>query len=141
MATIIRDEFVNVSDGIVGAITIDARGDRRGIAVHPGQSVWLSEEEQIETANAPRADTDNPLVNGTFELRTNGAEVKNHRPLRPDANPVVEPEPSPEETGAAPEPQGEPEEGVRQPGEEVGTPDAATAAGRPRRGRGTPATA
>jgi hypothetical protein len=55
MAHTIRDEFRNDSGGFIGVITINARGDRVGIAVPPGESVWLSEEEQIETANAPRS--------------------------------------------------------------------------------------
>jgi hypothetical protein len=134
MAKIIRDEFVNTSSGIVGAITIDGRGDRRAVAVRPGESVWLSEDEQIETANAPRADSDNPLVNGMFELRTHGAEVKNRRPLRPDPEAQVEVEVVvPEETGAAPIPVGEPEVGSRPLEEEVATPEAVPASGRGRR--------
>lgn len=135
MATILRDEFVNKSGGFIGVTTINARGDRTSLAVAPGDSVWLSEEEQIETANAPRSDADNPLVNGQLELRTRGEEIKNRRPLRPDPDAPVtpasaDPEPEPEvvqETGATPEAAGEPEEGDFAEHEEVATPEAATA--------------
>lgn len=134
MATILRDEFVNESGGFLGVITITARGDRRSFSVPPGESVWLSEEEQIETANAPRSDADNPLVNGSLRLRTKAGEVKNRRPLRPEPGaevtpPTREPEPEPEvvETGATPPPAGDAEEGEFADGEEVATPEAATA--------------
>lgn len=152
MAPIIRDEFVNESGGWIGVVTINARGDRTGVAVPPGESIWLSEEEQVETANAPRADADNPLVNGQLVLRTKAEEVKNRRPLRPSdeapvtpatpadqppVKPVDEPEVE-DETGATPEPGGEPEEGTFAPGEEVATPEAAEAP-KPARRRRAPA--
>lgn len=151
MAVITRDEFVNTSGGWIGVVTITARGDRQAVAVPPGESVWLSEEEQVETANAPRADADNPFINGQLELRTRAQEIRNRRPLRPDetgpvapATPADEPtaanpggEPAAEETGATPEPDGEPETGEFSDGEEVATPDAAAAPKPARRRRAT----
>lgn len=136
----IRDEFKNKSGGWIGVITIDARGERRGIAVPPGDTVWLTEEEQIATANAPRSDTDNPLTNGDLVLVTEAAEVRNRRALRPEGE-VVSKEDAARaaaaeqerqlaataETGATPPPAGEAEEGAFAPGEEVATPAAAEA--------------
>lgn len=60
-----RVRFENTTQGFVGAITIDARGERHSIAVEPGGSVELSEEEQLATANAPRRAQDSP-----FEVST-----------------------------------------------------------------------
>lgn len=144
MANIIRDEFRNDSGGFLGVVTIDNRGDRHGVSVAPGDTVWLSEEEQIATANAPRSEADNPLTNGNLVLLTSGQEVKSRRPLRPVAVETPEPEPDtgpdagpdaapPPADPDAPPPEGEPEEGKLAEGEEVGTPEATTAAGRRRR--------
>lgn len=126
VATIIRDEFENTGKGFVGAVTLDDEHKRKAIAVRPGGTVWLSEEEQILTANAPRSEADNPLANGTLVLRSSGEEIRHRRPIRP---PEPEPEAAEEEeteTGAAPPPAGDPEEGQRAPTEEVGTPEAAS---------------
>lgn len=121
-----KDEFRNTSSGWCGAVTIDGRGDHHGTAVAPGETIWLSEEEQIATANAPRKDEDNPFANGTFELVSRGAEVRNRRPYGEKAGGPVE-----EETGATPAPTDDPVEGSPAPGEEVATPKATR--GRPRR--------
>lgn len=110
----IKDQFRNDSGGVAGAVVFSERGDRLGLAVQPGDTVWLSEEEQAVTANAPRDPDDNPFINGTFSLVTEGKEIRNARPLRPP----------PTETGAGPLPAGEAEQGVRAPAEEVATPQA-----------------
>jgi hypothetical protein len=134
-----KDEFRNVSPGWCGAVTIDGRGDHHGTAVEPGGTVWLSEEEKIATANAPRADDDNPFLNGTFELVSRGKDVRNRRPYGLHEGGPVKPEPVEpaveEETGATPPPATDPIEGEAAPGEEVATPDAVSkpARGRPRR--------
>lgn len=128
MATTVRDEFINVSDGWVGVVQLGIHGEPRGAAVEPRGNVWLSEEEQILTANAPRRDEDNPFVNGCLELRTRGVEIKSRRPYGEVPKPTVEEE----ETGAAPAPEGEPEKGSLAPGEEVATPEAPKARMRPR---------
>lgn len=126
-----KDEFINTSDGWVGVSTLKPNGEARGAAVEPGGSVFLSEEEQILTANAPRSDEDNPFANGSLVLARRAVDVPNRRPWgehpgapEPDETPV---EPEEEETGAAPAPQEEPPEGERAPGEEVATPEAVTA--------------
>jgi hypothetical protein len=136
-----KDEFRNTSTGWLGVVTIDGRGDHTGTPVAPGDSVWLSEEEQIATANAPRSEDDNPflprsqpifnedgdevdrVVQPLLELRSRGAEVRNRRPYGAVAQePVVEDETG-EELELAPV-------GTRPDDEEVGTP----AARRRRRG-------
>lgn len=131
VATITRDEFENTGKGFVGVVTLDDDRKRKAIAVRPGATVWLSEEEQVLTANAPRSEADNPLANGTLVLRSTGEEIRHRRPIRPPAveePAAAEPEEQETETGAAPAPQGEPEEGKRAPNEEVGTPEAVSKA-------------
>lgn len=115
-----KDEFVNTSDGWIGAVQIDHNGRAHGISVEPGGSVFLSEEEQILTANAPRMDEDNPFINGALKLRTRAVEIRNRRPF--GAHPGREPEEP--ETGAPPEPEGPAEQGSAAAGEEVATPKA-----------------
>lgn len=130
----VRDEFVNSSDGWIGVVQIGPHGEQKGTAVEPQGSVWLTEDEQILTANAPHSDEDNPFTNGTLQLRTRGANVKNRRPYGADVakphivaeEPEVEPvTPEQEETGATPAPAEEPELGQAAAGEEVATPQAA----------------
>lgn len=117
-----KDEFVNTTDGWVGAVQIDHTGRAAGVSVEPGGSVFLTEEEQILTANAPRVDEDNPFVNGALALRTRSVEIRNRRPFGAHAAHVAE------ETGATPEPEAEAPTGSAAPGEEVATPSAAPAA-------------
>src|SRR3954469_18186354 len=54
--------FRNESPGWIGVTTIDAKGQDQGRSVEPGGLVWLSEAEQILTANAPREAKDNPFI-------------------------------------------------------------------------------
>jgi hypothetical protein len=49
-----RAEFRNTTNGWIGAIKLTSRGEVQPVAVAPGDTVWLSEEEQELTANAPR---------------------------------------------------------------------------------------
>jgi hypothetical protein len=117
-----KDEFTNTTDGWLGVVQIDHMGAARGASVAPSGSVFLTEEEQILTANAPVDDADNPFINGALKLRTRGVEIRNRRPFgeHPGA-----PEGAPEETGATAEPEGAPELGTAAAGEEVATPKAA----------------
>lgn len=64
-----KQQFQNQSGGYVGAVVIGPRGDDVGVAVEPGGYVWLSEQEQRLTANAPRQAKDNPFVKQTRERR------------------------------------------------------------------------
>lgn len=137
MSTNVKDEFRNDSDGYIGVITLMPGGERAGIAVRPGDSVWLSQEEQVLTANAPRDEADNPMVNGNLLLVTEAREIVNRRPLRPTAietavEPAVVPDPATAVDPVAPlsadgdteEAEEEPAEGTRPAEEEVGTPAA-----------------
>jgi hypothetical protein len=76
-----KAEFKNTSRGVVGAIVIEPGKKPRGIAVQPGDTVWLTEEEQIATANAPKKAENNPFVNGSLTLVTEPQEIVNRRPI------------------------------------------------------------
>lgn len=142
-----RTEFENVSEGVIGVVVLNADNKPHGVAVKPGDTVWLSEREEILTANAPRRDADNPFALGWLIPKTRPHEVLNRRPIGSRSNVIGEvtapgpdldkgnhpveppreerpPAPEDEETAAPPLPEGDPERGVRPPGEEVGTPEA-----------------
>lgn len=70
MTQIQKQQFVNNTQGWVGVTVIGPKGDERGAAVEPGGTVWLSEPEQVLTANAHRRAEDNPFIEQTL-LRTN----------------------------------------------------------------------
>lgn len=95
----LKDEFENTTKGHVGVITLDPTGKERGIAVRPGATVWLTEAEQILTANAPRRDEDNPFTNGQLALKTKASDIKNRRPIgnQQAVSNGSQPEPEPEE--------------------------------------------
>lgn len=61
-AQIEKQQFRNDSGGHLGAVVIGPKGEDRGIGIAPGETVWLSEAEQILTANAPRDPKDNPFI-------------------------------------------------------------------------------
>ncbi len=81
-----KTEYRNDSGGIIGVITIEPGGERKPIPVSPGATVWLSEEEEIATANAPVRDEDNPFINGQLVKVTDAADIKNRRPLGSNAD-------------------------------------------------------
>jgi hypothetical protein len=62
-----KQQFRNETDGYVGAVVIGPKGEEKGIAVEPGGEVWLSEQEQVLTANAPRSADDNPFVEQSMQ--------------------------------------------------------------------------
>jgi hypothetical protein len=117
-----KDEFINTTDGWLGAVQLNHLGQALGVSVEPGGSVFLTEEEQMLTANAPRDDADNPFVNGGLKLKTRAVEMRNRRPFSEHAGAEVH-----GETGATPQPEDEPETGSAAVGEEVATPKAAAA--------------
>lgn len=88
-----KAEFRNDSPGVCGATIVQPGGKIQGVAVKPGETIWLTEEDQIETANAPRKAEDNPFINGTLNLVTEPKDIANRRPIghteRPQA-PVSE---------------------------------------------------
>lgn len=115
-----KDEFVNTTDGWLGAVQLDHQGKALGVSVEPGGSVFLTEQEQVLTANAPRSDEDNPFANGALKLTRRAIEVRNRRPY---GGQLEEPEES--ETGAPPaDVDPEAPEGTNAAGEEVATPQA-----------------
>src|SRR4051794_31075087 len=132
--------FRNTTRGYVGAIKVDRRGDRRAVAVPPGDTIELTEEEQEATANAPKDPSKSPFEAQAFEERDVFGEVIETGVRAPlelvsesedRAIPArqgrrtgtdVAREQQPEETGAAPEPVGAAPAGSFAPGEEVGTP-------------------
>ncbi len=57
-----QQQFRNNLHGWMGVVKIGPKGDDRGASVRPGGTVWLSEAEQVLTANAPRDPKDNPFV-------------------------------------------------------------------------------
>lgn len=107
---ITKNEYANRSEGVCGVIVID-NGKSKGIAVKPGDSIWLSEEERIATANAPKKDDDNPFTNGTLVLVTPAAEIRNRRDIGADELPQGEeaalPTPDPEAPALKSEPESE----------------------------------
>lgn len=139
-----KDLFRNDSGGWAGAVVLGIGGQHQGIAVEPDGQVWLSEEEQILTANAPQRDEDNPFVNGTFTKIGSGENVKSRRPYgghagapRPDDGRLEGADSTqaagapagadtdgtaPGETAVVPVPDDAPVLGRSAPGEEVGTP-------------------
>jgi hypothetical protein len=127
-----KDEFVNTSDGWVGAVQIDHTGKANGVSVPPGGSVFLTEEEQILTANAPSRDEDNPFVLGWLRLQTRAVHMRNRRPFGELDESQIRPGPDAEDddadeeamTGQTPVAQGEPELGAAAAGEEVASPAA-----------------
>ena len=75
-----KSEFRNDSGGVQGVVVI-REGKEHGTALKPGESIWLTEEEQIATANAPKKDSDNPFQNGSLTLVTQAQEIANRRPI------------------------------------------------------------
>lgn len=126
-----KSQFENTSGHMLGIVQMSPKGEPAGVPLYPAQTIWLSEQEQALTANAPRHDEDNPFVNGKLTLKVKASDVPTSRPLgdaqdidAPPAAPEqpseemeeirVEQEPEPEEplkpieTGSAGEPVGEP---------------------------------
>lgn len=60
-----KQQFKNNTSGWIGATVIAPNGQERGISVEPEGTVWLSEAEQVLTANAPRKAKDNPFIEQT----------------------------------------------------------------------------
>lgn len=77
-----RAEFRNDSGHVIGVSTkVGKHGEMKSIALQPDQTVWLDEEEQIVTANAPRNDEDNPFRNGHLTLVTEPQAIVNRRQI------------------------------------------------------------
>lgn len=76
-----RAEFRNDAGHVIGVSTKRAKGEMKSMGLLPGDTVWLDEEEQIATANAPRDDADNPFTNGHLTLVTEPKEIVNRRQI------------------------------------------------------------
>lgn len=130
--------FRNTTEGFVGAIQIDGRGDRKAVAVGPGEEIALSVEEEQETANGPRDPRDNPFLESSTDVRDSETGMVLEEGTKPQLERVTEARAigsgrpigsrGPDETAAPPAPAGDPPEGSYAPGEEVGDPAAAEAA-------------
>lgn len=110
-----REQFENTTGGYVGACQIDRRGEHRWIAVAPGERVWLSEEERIATANAPRSATDNPFVETQQDELDDDGKVLRQITVQPALVKVTEARPIASNRPIAPQ-------GSYSSAEEVGTP-------------------
>lgn len=98
-----KSKFENVSPGVLGVVQFDMEGKPKGVPVPYKGIVFLSEEEQILTANAPRNESDNPFLNG-LKLLARGAEMERARPIGEDqADAGPESAPAPEAEDPAPE--------------------------------------
>lgn len=60
----------NNTAGYIGVLKLDHRGEEHGENVEPFGTVWLSHEEMVLTARAPRRPEDNPFEEWTL-VRTN----------------------------------------------------------------------
>ena len=61
-----KSEFLNQTQGYIGAVQFKRNGEEHGVAVAPGGRVWLTEDEQVATANAPQHPDDNPFIAKPF---------------------------------------------------------------------------
>lgn len=96
-----RAEFRNESGHTIGVVTRRSKGELKSLALGPEESIWLDEEEQIATANAPRDDADNPFTNGDLALVTEPKEIVNRRRIGYSQHQQL---PAPEETPEEPDP-------------------------------------
>lgn len=104
-----KSEFENVAKGWIGVQIRDEsrRTGFRGTPVRPGERIWLSVDEQVATANAPREEKDNPFVNGNLKLTASSQEMGNRRPIGDDGSATVAPEEPQETPETPPEAEGE----------------------------------
>ena len=92
-----RTEFENVSSGVIGVVVIEDH-KRKGVPLKPGETVWLTQEEEIATANAPKRDEDNPFAKGWLAVKTLPSQVLNRRPIGSHAT-MPEDAPTPKPSG------------------------------------------
>lgn len=68
MSTVLKKQYRNVSGHVIGVVTVDHKGERNGTPLDVNETVWLSKDERVATARAPRNPKDNPFANGSLEL-------------------------------------------------------------------------
>lgn len=131
-----RFQFVNNTEGYIGALQYAPNGDQVGVAVEPHGTVWLSVAEQEITAKAPKRAEDNPFVPQRVVEHDDEGKIVSERWVTPltrndEARPIgnnTRPSPGdgklrPEAARALAE-MGDAPNGTHAPGEEVGTPAA-----------------
>ncbi len=100
-SSLIKSGFTNRSGGHLGYTVID-NGQEKAMSARPDEEIFLSAEEQILTANAPKQAKDNPFENGNFVLTTPSQQLANRRPIGdPSMLGGATPEADPEAQAAA----------------------------------------
>jgi hypothetical protein len=95
---------------IIGVSVYDQDNKQTRRPLMPGETIWLTEDERILTANAPRNDADNPFENGHLlqvseEQRPIGRSIGSATTTTGETT-AAEPEPAPEAPAdPAPEPE------------------------------------
>jgi hypothetical protein len=75
-------EYQNNTSGWIGVVILDHDGKPTGVNVEPGGTIWLSEQEAILTARAPRRAEDNPFEEREYIVMNDGRrEPMKMRPL------------------------------------------------------------
>lgn len=134
-----RVQFVNNTEGFIGAVTYAPNGDERSIAVEPGGTVWLSEAEQELTAKAPKDAKDNPFEPQKVPIRDpDTGDVVDHKWITPlELHTEERPTPSARARQIAAATKGDAPDGTHDDREEVGTPSAQAPKARTRRRSGS----
>lgn len=75
-----KQQFENSTSNAIGVNIFEpGTGKPTAITLWPGQTIWLSEDEQRMTANAPRDPSNNPFISGALrpinEQRPIGSDV------------------------------------------------------------------
>lgn len=85
-----KSEFRNTRDYHIGVVLKREDGKMKGMALEPSGHVWMDEEEQMATANAPRQESDNPFTNGDLELVQSAQVLANRRPIGDTEHPNLQ---------------------------------------------------
>jgi hypothetical protein len=119
---VLRAKFRNESGGFISVVSINARGDEKGVPVEPDGEVWLSDEEIRATAEAPRLAEDSPFEPQQQHYRDVETGEMTSRTVTPLVQ-MTEMRPVPTTGRRVPE-ISEPPKGSYAEGEEVGDPEA-----------------
>lgn len=126
MGEVLRAKFRNESGGYLSVVTINSRGDEKGVAVDPDGEVWLSQEEIRATAEAPRLAQDSPFEPQEIHYRDAETGEESTRTVTPLVQ-ITELRSVPTTGRHVPEIAASAPQGSYGDGEEVGTPEAQTA--------------
>lgn len=108
-------EFENTTQGWLSAVKRNDEGKLRNVMVEPGGSVFLTQEEEVATANAPAKASNNPFLPQAFKVHDEQTGDVLEEGVRPQLR-LVE-----EARATVARPTG-PAVGSFAHGEEVGTP-------------------